>query len=62
MKRILVIVSGLLFSTMLFAQKQINDPNAQVREAKDFQDTVTVLGRFSHDKFVYAVLRTKSLS
>jgi hypothetical protein len=36
MKRILVIISGLLFSTMLFAQKQINDPNAQVREAKDF--------------------------
>jgi Putative auto-transporter adhesin, head GIN domain len=35
MKRLVVVVSSLLFCSALFAQ-QINDPNAEVREAKNF--------------------------
>jgi hypothetical protein len=35
MKKILVIAAGLLFSLFSFAQK-INDPNAEIREAKDY--------------------------
>ena len=36
MKKIIVVVFGLLFSASLFAQQPISDPNVQVREAKDF--------------------------
>jgi hypothetical protein len=36
MKKIIVTLSGLLFSVALFAQQPISDPNVQVREAKDF--------------------------
>ena len=36
MKKIFVIVAGLLFSACLFAQQPISDPNVQVREAKNF--------------------------
>ena len=36
MKKIVAIVSGLLFSAGLLAQQPISDPNVQVREAKNF--------------------------
>ncbi|MFI5130756.1 MAG: head GIN domain-containing protein [Chitinophagales bacterium] len=36
MKKIIVAIFGLLFSSSLFAQQPISDPNVQVREAKDF--------------------------
>lgn len=36
MKKIIVIVFGLLLSASLLAQQPISDPNVQVREAKDF--------------------------
>jgi hypothetical protein len=36
MKKIFVVLSGLLLSAGLFAQQPISDPNVQVREAKNF--------------------------
>ena len=36
MKKISMLYLSFLFSAFLFAQKQINDPNAQTREAKSF--------------------------
>ncbi len=36
MKKIFAIVPGLLFCVSIYAQQPINDPNVEVREAKDF--------------------------
>lgn len=36
MKKLVVILSALLFSAALFAQQPVSDPNVQVREAKNF--------------------------
>ena len=36
MKRVFNLVIGLIAVTSLFAQKTINDPNAEVREAKNY--------------------------
>ena len=44
MKKVIIIAAGVLFSLVSFAQK-INDPNAEIRDAKDYHG-IKISGSF----------------